>query len=1385
MVPRAAMFARGLTRHRKSVKEYARSKVYLPMLMKRALCLGLLLAVLRPSIGAESLTLQPRDHVAIIGNTLADRMQHAGYFEALTHAKFPKHELVFRNLGFAADELATRPRSENFGSPQDWLTRAQANVVLAFFGFNESFKGAEGLLKFRDDLEKFIKETRAADYSGKGVPRLVLFSPIAAERHRDVNFPDPAPLNRQLEPYVKAMAEVASANGVQFVDMFAASQKVYASAKQSLTINGIHLSDEGYQALAPAMFKAVFGSEAPATESTGFEQLRAAINDKNKMWFSRYRTMDGYNVYGGRSALAYQPGKGAFITDRKAPEPHVSNYKVMQEEMSQRDVMTANRDQRVWAVAQGGDLAVKDDNLPPVTRVQSNKPGANPDGSHPFLSGAESVSRMKVPPGCKVQFIASEKEFPELVNPVQMAFDTKGRLWVAAWKNYPERTPTSTDGDKLLVFDLNADGSVKKMTTFIDDLNCPTGFQFYKDGVLLMQAPDLWFVRDTDGDGKADSKVRVLNGMDSADSHHTANAICYEPGGAIYLSDGVFHRTSVETAIGPMRNSDGAIYRFEPRTSKFERYVAYGFANPHGRVFDRWGNDLITDATGNNTYFGPAFSGYLGDKPGDKHASMKQFWDRPSRPCPGTAMLSSRHFPEAMQNEFLNINVIGFQGIFRVKVNEEGSGLKGETVEPHMVVSDDPNFRPIAADVAPDGSFYFLDWANAIIGHMQHHIRDPNRDQIHGRIYRITYPARPLLTPKKVDGESIAKLLDLLKEPEDNVRTRAKIELDKHATKDVIAAAQKWAKQFNPKKAEDAHHLLEALWLHQWHNVVNEPLLKLVMASPDPRARAQAARVLCYWRDRVSDPLGLLRVAANDDAPRVRLEAVRAASYFTGTEALDVAYEIQKYDTDYYLDYTFKETSKQLQKSSKDIYLPKDPKALAGVLGRLSDKDLLAAPESEPVLLARLERKSLDLNARNGAIDGLTKARKTDRISEIITALQRLDANKGAATAMNDLGILLAANPASDLAKARPSLNKLAESAEQAPVRRAGYAALVAAAGKPDSAWAATEKNPSARVTLIDSIILHTDPAFRANFQPLLHAVIADAKVSGNIRGAALRALPLLGPENAGKNFGILAAHLREGRELTTVSRAVMQLPRDSWDKQQAAPVAEAILAWAKKVPAAKRTAQDYVETVQVGMEMAALLPPGENARVRKEFLDLGVRVFAIKSVREQMRFDTTRIVVEAGKPFEIIFENVDMMPHNLVVTQPGAREEVGNKAQAMPPTPDKQGKTYVPNDKRILASTRMLEAGQTETLKLTAPDKAGDYDFVCTYPEHWKVMFGQLVVVKDMTEFLKASAEAPTPLLQPAGQAKEVICGPTEYARQLAAARRTSSLPDSAAGGE
>lgn len=871
---------------------------------------GLLILLALPGVnafGAPVLTLNKGDHICYLGNALADRMQQHGWLETLIYAKFPDHDLIFRNLAASGDEVATWHRSENFGSRDDWLTKTKADVIFAFYGFNESFKGKEGLDKFKENLDAFLKHTQATNYSGKGPPRLVLFSPIANEKLSDPNLPDPARNNANLQHYTAAMAEVAKANQVPFVDLFAVSQRLFAqAAKQgrSLTFNTFLLTEAGDRAFAPEIFQALFNEPPPPANP---DRLRAAVLRKNEEWHARYRTVDGYNVYGGRSKLEF-PSSGT-------ESPKISNRQIMQEEMAQRDVKTANRDKRVWAAARGRDLKVDDSNLPPVETLESNKIDVSP-----YLSGEEAIKHMKPAKGCRVNLFAGEQQFPELVNPVQMTFDTKGRLWVAAWPNYPERTPTSTTGDHLLVFeDTNGDGKADKVTHFLDDLNCPTGFQFYKDGVLVMQAPDLWFVRDTNGDGKADWKERVLMGMDSADSHHTANSMVLDPGGATYLSDGVFHRTQVETAEGPVRNNDACIYRFEPRTYKFERYVPYGFANPHGRVFDYWGTDIITDATGNESFFGPAFSGHL-DYPA-KHAKMQQFWQRPSRPCAGTGMIYSRHFPEEFQGNFLDCNVISFQGIYRVKVTEDGSGLKGETIE-DLVKSDDPNFRPVAVDVAPDGSIYFLDWSNQLIGHMQHHIRDPNRDHAHGRIYRITYEGRPLLKPARIDGQPIEALLDLLKEPENNVRTRAKIELGNHASAQVIAALKKWTAKLDSKDPQYEHHMTEALWVHQWHNVVDEDLLKRVLRSPDYHARAAATRVLCYWRDRMKDPLALLEVQANDESPRVRLEAVRACSFFKTAKAAEVALAVLDKEKDpskpdYYIKYCLDETMKQLDNYTK------------------------------------------------------------------------------------------------------------------------------------------------------------------------------------------------------------------------------------------------------------------------------------------------------------------------------------------------------------------------------------------------------------------------------------------------------------------------------------
>src|SRR6266446_1682456 len=145
---------------------------------------------------ADGLALKPGDHISIVGSGLADRLQHDGWLETLLQAQFPDRHLSIRNLGFAGDELAVRMRCDNFGSPDDWLTRSKADVVFAFFGYNESFAGPGGLGAFKQNLEKVITGIRQHQYNGATAPRLVLFSSIAQEDLRSPNLPDGAAHNQ-------------------------------------------------------------------------------------------------------------------------------------------------------------------------------------------------------------------------------------------------------------------------------------------------------------------------------------------------------------------------------------------------------------------------------------------------------------------------------------------------------------------------------------------------------------------------------------------------------------------------------------------------------------------------------------------------------------------------------------------------------------------------------------------------------------------------------------------------------------------------------------------------------------------------------------------------------------------------------------------------------------------------------------------------------------------------------------------------------------------------------------------------------------------------------------------------------------------------------------
>ena len=167
-----------------------------------------------------ALELKHGDKIVIIGNTLAERMQYFGNFETLLYSRFPQLDLVVRNLGWSADEITLRPRSQGFQDHGHRLEDEKPDVVIAAFGFNESFAGADGLPKFQSDLENFIRETTTTSYNGTAPPQLVLLSPIAHENLKSRTLPDGKQNNQRIALYTGVLAAAAEKNHVVFVDLF-------------------------------------------------------------------------------------------------------------------------------------------------------------------------------------------------------------------------------------------------------------------------------------------------------------------------------------------------------------------------------------------------------------------------------------------------------------------------------------------------------------------------------------------------------------------------------------------------------------------------------------------------------------------------------------------------------------------------------------------------------------------------------------------------------------------------------------------------------------------------------------------------------------------------------------------------------------------------------------------------------------------------------------------------------------------------------------------------------------------------------------------------------------------------------------------------------------
>ncbi len=854
------------------------------------------------------LRFMPHERIAFVGGSLAERMNLFGNFESMLHMRFPQEELVIRNFGWPCDAVDNRQRPNSYTTLDDPLKVFGADTFLCFFGFNESFASVAGEDQFRAAYGKYLDEMAQQYPRANGKPpRFVLISPIAWEPTDNPLWPEASKRNNDLRRHAAVVEKVARERGLAYVDLFAPTELLFTDKPgMQYTINGCHLNEAGDREVGRLLCDALFGNSSKANLEGPFQAIREAVNDKSWIHQQDYRMLNGWYVYGGRRTWD--------------TETFPREYKKIR-------AMTDVRDRYIWDLAQGKSPSPPNDDktgdlIVPLTRFGNPQQHYSEPAELKYLTPEESARSMQVPDGFEVQPFASEREFPELAKPDQLSFDNRGRLWVCCMPTYPQWKPGNPrPNDRLLILeDADHDGRADKCTVFYDKLHCPTGFEFWNGGVLVADQPRLLWIKDTDGDDKADLVVDLLDGAASDDTHHAMGKSEYSNGGLLHTLEGISMSTTIETPWGPFRRRDASgAYIFDPRTLKMRHYSTPGYGNPWCYVFDQWGQGFVGDGTTAQQHWDSPLSGA---EVSGRRGIDPVFNNQGMRPCVGSEFLYTRQFPDNVQGQFIYGCVINMNGIPRFDVHDQQSGFVGGRVmkpapegkpdaqpEPDdLLVSKDKNFRPVDPQVGPDGAVWFGDWCNALIGHMQYSQRDPNRDHLRGRIYRLVYKDKKLLDPVVQFDKTETELLEQTRAYELRTRYRARRELRDRPRSAVAAAVKKWVDRLDKNDPEYDRLRCEALWALQSHHAVNPNLLNDVLKSKTPNARAAAMHLVADEMDYIPNAVQLLATGARDVNPRVRLEAIRGLSFFPTLVSAKAALTSLDFPSDPWIDYTLEHT---------------------------------------------------------------------------------------------------------------------------------------------------------------------------------------------------------------------------------------------------------------------------------------------------------------------------------------------------------------------------------------------------------------------------------------------------------------------------------------------